>query len=89
MTDFAISQNVPDFVLLTRILLFLSDFYKFGIKIIGRYVCSTLIYIVSEISWLSQVARNFLTSLYNTAVFWAARVTKNALIIIDLLHIPS
>ncbi len=39
MVDFAIFQNVPDFVLIIRTLLFLSNFYKFGIKLSERCVC--------------------------------------------------
>ncbi len=40
MADFEIFQNVPDFVLVIITLLFLYDFYKLGIKISRRYICS-------------------------------------------------
>ncbi len=77
MADFAISQDVPDvpdhvLIIRTRVI-FLSDFYQFGIKISGRCVCfswctlmCTILSIVSEISWLLQVARNFFWRVYES-----------------------
>ena len=57
MEDFAIFQNVPGFVRVIRALLFLSDFYKFGIKKAEDKSASpdvlylALYSVVSEILW--------------------------------------
>ena len=71
MADFAIFQNVPDFVLLSKLSYLLSDFDKFGIKISSRYgysswctqICSILCSFLNILTFTSGKER-FLTSLY-------------------------